>query len=78
MGQGLDGAEGFSQTADETRGEAGTKAESQLDLVLPASGLPPIPGHLVKVIKEGRLVELSNLLPETLHEMGAHQPLLYE
>ena len=61
--------EGYSQATDKTRGEAGTKAESQLDLVLPASGLLPIPGHLVKAIKEGRFIELSDLLPEALREM---------
>ena len=60
------GGEGSSQAAHKTRGEAGTKAESHL---LPASGLPPIPGHLVKAIKEGRFIELSNLLPEALREM---------
>lgn len=49
--------------------EAGAKADSQLNLVLPASGLPPIPGHLVKMIKENKFIRLSDLLPEALHEM---------
>ena len=37
--------------------------------MLPAFGLSPIPGYLVKVIKEGRFIELSDLLSEALREM---------
>ena len=38
------------------------------DLVLPMFGLPPIPLHLVKSIKQGKYVDLPELLPEALRE----------
>ena len=36
--------------------------------MLPASGLPPVPFHLVLLIKENKFVELGDLLPEALRE----------
>ena len=42
--------------------------ESSADLVLPASGIPPIPQHLLKTIKQGKFVDLPDLLPEALRE----------
>ena len=42
--------------------------ESGADLVLPASGIPPIPQHLLKMIKQGKFVDLPDLLPEALRE----------
>ena len=42
--------------------------ETSPDLVLPVSGLPPIPPHLVKAIKQGKYVDLPDLLPEALRE----------
>ena len=42
--------------------------ESSADLVLPASGIPPIPQHLLKTIKHGKFVDLLDLLPEALRE----------
>ena len=39
-----------------------------MDLFLPASGLPPIPGHLVQAIKDRKFVEFGVLLPEALRE----------
>ena len=41
--------------------------ESGADLVLPASDIPPIPQHLLK-IKQGKVVDLLDLLPEALRE----------
>ena len=35
---------------------------------LPLSGLPPIPLHLVKAIREQRFIDLEDLLPEALRE----------
>ena len=39
------------------------------DFILPTSGLPPIPGHVVQAIKAGKFIDLSDLLPEALREM---------
>ena len=36
--------------------------------MLPVSGIPPIPQHLLKMIKQGKFVDLPNLLPEALRE----------
>lgn len=47
---------------------ASTAAEAPEDLVLPASGLPPIPAHLVQSIKAGKFVDFGELLPEALRE----------
>lgn len=44
------------------------KQESPKDLLLPASGLPPIPSHLVQAIRELKFVDLHDLLPEALRE----------
>ena len=37
-------------------------------LILPTSGLPPIPAHLVTAIKDGKYIDLGDLLPEGLAE----------
>ena len=38
------------------------------DLVLPVSGLPPIPLYLVKAINQDKYMDLPDLLPEALRE----------
>ena len=48
-----------SQTANKSPSEVGSKPDSQADLFLPASGLPPIPGHLVQAIKDRKFVDLA-------------------
>ena len=67
------GSAGISQAVDcasqtGNSSEVGGKPDSQTDLFLPASGLPPIPGHLVQAIKDRKFVDLSDLLPEALRE----------
>ena len=57
-----------SQTANKSPSELGSKPDSQVDLFLPASGLPPIPGHLVQAITDCKFVEFGDLLPEALQE----------
>ncbi len=42
--------------------------ESSADLVLPASGILPIPQYHLKTIKQGKFVDLPDLLPEALRE----------
>ena len=42
--------------------------ESSADLVIPTSGLPPIPQHLLKAIKQGKFIDLPDLLLEALRE----------
>ena len=42
--------------------------ESAADLELPVSGLPPIPQHLLKTIKQGQYVDLTDLLPGALRD----------
>ena len=49
----------ISQTANKSPSELGSKPDSQADLFLPASGLPPIPGHLVQAIKDYKFVDLA-------------------
>ena len=39
-----------------------------MDLLLPASGLPPILRHLVQAIKDRKFVDFGDLLPEALQE----------
>ena len=56
------------QDTSPTPPQAEGAEEASLDLVLPVSGLPPIPLHLVKTIKQGRYVDLPDLLPEALRE----------
>lgn len=45
---------------------AGKPEES---FILPTSGRPPIPRHVVQAIKAGKYVDLSDLLPEALWDM---------
>ncbi len=43
------------------------------DLILPLSGLPPVPAHLVQAIKANKFVDLADLLPENLRELQFDQ-----
>ena len=43
------------------------------DLILPLSGLPPVPAHLVQAIKANKFVDLADLLPEKLQELQFDQ-----
>lgn len=47
---------------------ASTATDAPEDILLPASGLPPIPAHLVQSIKAGKFVDFGELLPEALRE----------
>ena len=58
-----------SQPAEKPPADPGTKPDRQGDLTLPASGLPPIPGHLVQAIRDGKFIDLADLLPEALREV---------
>ena len=61
-------ADNPSQPAEKPPADPGTKPDRQGDLTLPASGLPPIPGHLVQAIRDGKFIDLVDLLPEALRE----------
>ena len=43
------------------------------DLILPLSGLPPVPAHLVQAIEANKSVDLADLLPENLWELQFDQ-----
>ena len=49
-----------SQTANKSPSELGSTPDSQADLFLLASGLPPILGHLVQAIKDRKFVEFGD------------------
>ena len=42
--------------------------EDQSELLLPTSGLPPVPHHLVQAISANSFIELGELLPKALCE----------
>ena len=50
-------------------GSPGEEAHNTSVLILPTSGLPPIPAHLVMSIKQGKYIDLGDLLPEELADM---------
>ena len=43
------------------------------DLILPISGLSPVPAHLVQAIMANKFVDLADLLPENLRELQFDQ-----
>ena len=47
--------------------------QDHTELLLPASGLPPVPHHLVQAISANRFIELGELLPEALREAHFEQ-----
>jgi len=68
MGGTRSGAPASVPTAPQPMQQGGSSSssksmeESSADLVLPASGIPPIPQHLLKTIKQGKFVDLLDLL----------------
>jgi len=61
-------ADNPSQPAEKPPADSVTKPDKEGDLTQPASGLPPIPGHLIQAIRDGKFIDLADLLPEALRE----------